>query len=124
MKDPVEENLLVYFRKPEPGETCVKWMPAASHTQQDSHLRKDTGEQAGDTDIGDCRSRNTGSGQEGTAQGSTEYEVVDLQNDEVNNGFGKRTGMKRTGKTIRKREYCRFKFRILSIYQLTREQGE
>ena len=52
MKDPVEENLLVYFRKPEPEDTCVKWMPAASHTQQDCHLRKDTGEQAGDTDIG------------------------------------------------------------------------
>ena len=30
MKDPVEENLLVYFRKPEPEDTCVKWMPAAA----------------------------------------------------------------------------------------------
>ena len=52
MKDPVEENLLVYFRAR--ARRDLREMDARSHhTQQDSHLRKDTGEQADDTDTGD-----------------------------------------------------------------------
>lgn len=88
MKDPVEENLLVYFRKPEPEDTCVKWMPAAAILSKIAIYGKiQVNRQAIQTlvlSLEKYRFRTRRN-----AQGSTEYEVVDLQNDEVNKGFGK-----------------------------------
>ena len=88
MKDPVEENLLVYFRKPEPEDTCVKWMPAAAILSKIAIYGKiQVNRQAIQTlvlSLEKYRFRTRRN-----AQGSTEYKVVDLQNDEVNNGFGR-----------------------------------
>ena len=88
MKDPVEENLLVYFRKPGPEDTCVKWMPAAAILSKIAIYGKiQVNRQAIQTlvlSLEKYRFRTRRN-----AQGSTEYEVVDLQNDEVNKGFGK-----------------------------------
>ena len=88
MKDPVEENLLVYFRKPGPEDTCVKWMPAAAILSKIAIYGKiQVNRQAIQTlvlSLEKYRFRTRRN-----AQGSTEYKVVDLQNDEVNNGFGR-----------------------------------
>lgn len=43
MKDPVEENLFVYFRKALPEDVNIKWIPAG-YTCQDSYIWQDTGE--------------------------------------------------------------------------------
>ena len=77
MKDPVEENLLVYFRKPEPEDTCVKWMPAAAILSKIAIYGKiQVNRQAIQTlvlSLEKYRFRTRRN-----AQGSTEYEVVDL----------------------------------------------
>ena len=80
--------VLVYFRKPEPEDTCVKWMPAAAILSKIAIYGKiQVNRQAIQTlvlSLEKYRFRTRRN-----AQGSTEYEVVDLQNDEVNKGFGK-----------------------------------
>ena len=86
MKDPVEEDLFVYFRKPEPEDLHVKWMPAAAILSKISTYGKiQVNRQTTQTLVLSLekygfRTRRNG-------QGSTEYEVVDLMEDEINNGF-------------------------------------
>ena len=86
MKDPVEEDLFVYFRKPEPEDMHVKWMPAAAILSKISTYGKiQVNRQTTQTLVLSLekygfRTRRNG-------QGSTEYEVVDLMEDEINNGF-------------------------------------
>ena len=86
MKDPVEEDLFVYFRKPEPEDLHVKWMPAAAILSKISTYGKiQVNRQTTQTLVLSLekygfRTRRNG-------QGSTEYEVVDLMEDEINSGF-------------------------------------
>ena len=86
MKDPVEEDLFVYFRKPQPQDLHVKWMPAAAILSQISTYgeiqvnRQTTQTLVASLEKYGFRTRRNG-------QGSTEYEVVDLMEDEINNGF-------------------------------------
>ena len=86
MKDPVEEDLFVYFRKPEPEDMHVKWMPAAAILSKISTYGKiQVNRQTTQTLVLSLekygfRTRRNG-------QGSTEYEVVDLMEDEINSGF-------------------------------------
>ena len=97
MKDPVEENLLVYFRKPEPGETCVKWMPAATILSKIAIYGKiQVNRQT--IQILVMSLEKYGFRTRRNSQGSTEYEVIDLQNDEVNNGFREKNRDEKDGK--------------------------
>ena len=68
--------------------SCVKWMPAAAILSKIAIYGKiQVNRQAIQTlvlSLEKYRFRTRRN-----AQGSTEYEVVDLQNDEVNKGFGK-----------------------------------
>lgn len=86
MKDPVEENLLVYFRKPLPEDLAVKWMPAAAILSKLAIYGKiQVNRQAMQSlvlslELHSFRTRRN-------SLGSTEYEVVDLQQDEVDRNF-------------------------------------
>lgn len=97
MKDPVEENLLVYFRKPEPEDTCVKWMPAAAILSKIAIYGKiQVNRQT--IQILVMSLEKYGFRTRRNSQGSTEYEVIDLQNDEVNNGFREKNRDEKDGK--------------------------
>ena len=97
MKDPVEENLLVYFRKPEPEDTCVKWMPAAAILSKIAIYGKiQVNRQT--IQILVMSLEKYGFRTRRNSQGSTEYEVLDLQNDEVNNGFREKNRDEKDGK--------------------------
>lgn len=86
MKDPVEENLFVYFRKPEPGDVHVKWMPAAAILSKIATYGKiQVNRQTTQTLV--LSLEKYGFRTRRDRQGSTEYEVVDLMEDEVDNGF-------------------------------------
>lgn len=86
LKDPVEENLLVYFRKPLPEDAAVKWMPAAAILSKLAIYGKvQVNRQAMQSlvltlQLHRFRTRRN-------SLGSTEYEVVDLQQDEVDRNF-------------------------------------
>ena len=86
MKDPVEENLFVYFRKPQTEDLCVKWMPAAAILSKIAIYGKiQVNRQTTQTLVlslekYEFRTRRN-------EQGSTEYEVVDLTNDAIDKGF-------------------------------------
>ena len=86
MKDPVEEDLFVYFRKPQPEDLCVKWMPAAAILSKIAIYGKiQVNRQTIQTLVlslekYEFRTRRN-------EQGSTEYEVVDLTNDAIDKGF-------------------------------------
>ena len=88
MKDPVEENLFVYFRKALPEDLCVKWMPAAAILSKIAVYGKvQVNRQAMQALVQSLekymfRSRTN-------AQGSTEYEVVDIQQADVEANFRK-----------------------------------
>lgn len=86
MKDPVEENLFVYFRKPLPEDLSVKWLPASViltklnmygkvqvNIQSQKILVQVLEKYHFRTRIND--------------QDTTEYEVTDIQQDEVNKNF-------------------------------------
>ena len=86
MKDPVEENLLVYFRKPQPQDYCIKWMPAAAILSKIAIYGKiQVNRQTIQTLVRSLEKY--GFRTRTNEQGSTEYEVVDIQNDEVDKGF-------------------------------------
>ena len=86
MKDPVEENLLVYFRKPQPQDYCIKWMPAAAILSKIAIYGKiQVNRQTIQTLV--MSLEKYGFRTRRNEQGSTEYEVVDIQNDEVDKGF-------------------------------------
>ena len=86
MKDPVEEDLFVYFRKPEPEDLHVKWMPAAAILSKISTYGKiQVNRQTTQTLV--LSLEKYGFRTRRNEQGSTEYEVVDLMEDEINNGF-------------------------------------
>ena len=86
MKDPVEENLFVYFHKPLPGDLSIKWLPAGAiltklniygkvqvNIQSQKILVQVLDKYRFKTRI--------------NAQDTTEYEVTDIQQDEVENNF-------------------------------------
>ncbi len=86
MKDPVEENLFVYYRKPLPGDLSVKWLPASVilaklniygkvqvNIQAQKILVQVLEKYRFRTRI--------------NAQDTIEYEVTDIQQDEVENNF-------------------------------------
>ena len=86
MKDPVEENLLVYFRKPQPQDYCIKLMPAAAILSKIAIYGKiQVNRQTIQTLV--MSLEKYGFRTRRNEQGSTEYEVVDIQNDEVDKGF-------------------------------------
>lgn len=86
MKDPVEENLFVYFRKPGPEDICVKWMPAAAILSKIAIYGKiQVNRQATQTLV--MSMEKYGFRTRRNEQGSTEYEVVDLTNDAMGRGF-------------------------------------
>ena len=86
MKDPVEEDLFVYFRKPEPEDLHVKWMPAAAILSKISTYGKiQVNRQTTQTLV--LSLEKYGFRTRRNEQGSTEYEVVDLMEDEINSGF-------------------------------------
>ncbi|WP_310592123.1 hypothetical protein [Bacteroides oleiciplenus] len=86
MKDPVEEDLFVYFRKPEPEDMHVKWMPAAAILSKISTYGKiQVNRQTTQTLV--LSLEKYGFRTRRNEQGSTEYEVVDLMEDEINSGF-------------------------------------
>ena len=94
MKDPVEENLFVYFRKPEEGDLNVKWMPAAAILSKIAIFGKiQVNRQATQTLV--LSLEKYGFETRRDRQGSMEYKVVDRMEDEIQrewkmgNGKGK-----------------------------------
>ncbi len=86
MKDPVEENLFVYFSKPQPEDLRVKWMPAAAILSKIAIYGKiQVNRQTTQTLITSLEKY--GFRTRRNRQGSTEYEVTDLQHDEIEKGF-------------------------------------
>ena len=100
MKDPVEEDLFVYFRKPGPEDLHVKWMPAAAILSKIATYGKiQVNRQTTQTLV--LSLEKYGFRTRRDRQGSTEYEVVDLMEDEVNNGFREK---RQDGKTKEEEE--------------------
>lgn len=89
MKDPVEENLFIYFRKPEAEDLCVKWIPAAAILTKIAIYGKiQVNRQTIQTLA--LSLEKYGFRTRKNEQGSTEYQVVDLTEDEVRKGFRKK----------------------------------
>ena len=89
MKDPVEENLFIYFRKPETEDLCVKWIPAAAILTKIAIYGKiQVNRQTIQTLA--LSLEKYGFRTRKNEQGSTEYQVVDLTEDEVRKGFRKK----------------------------------
>ena len=86
MKDPVEENLFVFFRRPLPEDLSVQWMPASAilthltiygKVQVNRQTQQELVQALEKYDF-ETRTNN---------QGSTEYGVVKYQSDEVERNF-------------------------------------
>ena len=86
MKDPVEENLFVFFRRPLPEDLSVQWMPASvilthltiyGKVQVNRQTQQELVQALEKYDF-ETRTNN---------QGSTEYGVVKYQSDEVERNF-------------------------------------
>ena len=94
MKDPVEENLFVYFRKPEEEDMHVKWMPAAAILSKIAIFGKiQVNRQTTQTLVLSLEKYRFETRRDN--QGSIEYKVVDRMEDEIQrewkgeNGKGK-----------------------------------
>lgn len=88
MKDPVEENIFIYFRKALPEDVNIKWIPAAVILSkiaiygkiQANHQSMQALVQALEKYEFKTRINN---------EGTTEYEVVDLQQAEIEENFNR-----------------------------------
>lgn len=86
MKDPVEENLFVYFRKPLPGDLSVKWLPAGVIlTKLNIYGKVQVNIQAQKILVQVLEKYRFKT--RINAQDTTEYEVTDIQQDEIENNF-------------------------------------
>lgn len=86
MKDPVEENLFVYFRKSQKEDMRVKWMPAAAILSKIATYGKvQVNRQTTQTLVLALEKYRFPTRRD--RQGSTEYEVVDLMESETDKGF-------------------------------------
>ena len=82
MKDPVEENLFVYFRKPEEEDMHVKWMPAAAILSKIAIFGKiQVNRQTTQTLVLSLEKYRFETRRDN--QGSIEYKVVDRMEDEI-----------------------------------------
>lgn len=86
MKDPVEENLFVYFRKALPEDTQVKWMPAAAILAKLSIFGKIQVNRYAQQSLVAALEKYEFKTRVND-QGTTEYEVVVFQGDEVERRF-------------------------------------
>lgn len=86
MKDPVEENLFVYFRRSLPEDRNIKWMPAASILTKLSVFGKVLVNQHAQQVLVQTLEK-SGFGMRRNNHGTTEYQVVDLQQDEVEKSY-------------------------------------
>ncbi|MCD8183318.1 MAG: hypothetical protein LUE99_09760 [Bacteroides sp.] len=82
LKDPVEENLFVYFRPAEPEDFCTKWMPAALILSKIAIYGKVQANRQSMQALVQVLQRHVFSTRT-NAQGSTEYKVVEFQTDDV-----------------------------------------
>lgn len=86
MKDPVEENIFVYYRKPLPGDLSVKWLPASvilGKLSMYGKVQVNIQSQKIVVQVLEKYHFKTRL----NAQDTTEYEVTDIQQAEVDNNF-------------------------------------
>lgn len=87
MKDPVEENLFVYFRKPLPGDLSVKWLPASVMlTKLNVYGKVQVNRQSQQILVQVLEKYHFKT--RINEQDTTEYEVTDIQQDEVDRRLG------------------------------------
>ncbi|MEL5892871.1 VapE domain-containing protein [Bacteroides sp. GD17] len=86
MKDPVEENLFVFFRKPLPEDLNVRWMPAAAILTKLNVFGKVPVTQHAQQVLVQALEK-YGFRTRINEQDTTEYELVDIQQDDVENNF-------------------------------------
>lgn len=86
LKDPVEENLFVFFRRALPEDNNVKWMPASAILTHLTIFGKVQVNRQTQQELVQALEK-YGFGTRTNAQGGTEYEVVEFQADEVERRF-------------------------------------
>lgn len=86
LKDPVEENLFVFFRRALPEDTNVKWMPASAILTHLTIYGKVQVNRQTQQELVQALEK-YGFGSRTNAQGGTEYEVVKFQAAEVESRF-------------------------------------
>lgn len=87
-KDPVEENLFVYYRQPQPQDLCVKWMPASAILTRLTIYGKVQVNRQTLQELVQALVK-YGFNSRTNQHGGTEYEVVEYQVDEVERNFKK-----------------------------------
>lgn len=86
LKDPVEENLFVFFRRALAGDTNVKWMPASAILTHLTIFGKVQVNRQTQQELVQALEK-YGFATRVNAQGGTEYEVVEFQAEEVERRF-------------------------------------
>ena len=86
MKDPVEENLFVFFRRPLAEDLSVQWMPASAILTHLTIYGKVQVNRQTQQELVQALEK-YGFATRTNGQGSTEYEVVKFQSDEVERNF-------------------------------------
>lgn len=86
LKDPVEENLFVFFRRALAGDTNVKWMPASAILTHLTIFGKVQVNRQTQQELVQALEK-YGFATRVDAQGGTEYEVVEFQAEEVERRF-------------------------------------
>ena len=86
MKDPVEEDLFIYYRKPLPEDINVKWLPASAILTKLSIYGKIQVNQRSQAILVQVLEK-YGFKTRRNDQDTTEYEVTDIQQDEVGRSY-------------------------------------
>lgn len=86
LKDPVEENLFIFFRRALAGDTNVKWMPASAILTHLTIFGKVQVNRQTQQELVQALEK-YGFATRVNAQGGTEYEVVEFQAEEVERRF-------------------------------------